>query len=648
MGKGREKAGGKKKAKRTGNQRQSQAILTWIFSLSILLYANTISHEYALDDSVIITDNQYTKQGIKGIGKLVSQDLFSGIYGQGLDIGGGRWRPLPLITHALEWQLFGESPAISHFLNVILFAFSMVFLWRFLNEVFKNHVWLPFLTVLIFIFHPVHTEVVANIKSRDEILSLLFLSLSGYYFFRHLSSNSTGFPLNALLFFGLALLSKENGITFLLIFPLMLVMLREIPWKKSLRKTLPFFIVALIYLVIRTSLVGIPGDKTTADLLENHFFDMSFNEKAGTLAYIFLQYIKLLFFPHPLSSDYSYAQTPVVGVTDPFALMGFGMLLLLLFPGFKWFKSPHPLRRNISFGILFFLINLGLVSNLFFNIGAPLGERFAYIPSLGFSLVLASAGGILFRFREGNEISVLKKTGPLVLFGLLFLAGGFKIIQRNADWKNNETLFSADVNHASKSAKVHYYLANTLLGKTLNEPSIPDRSDILNRSKKHFYRALSIYPKFHTASYNLGLIYKDQQMADSAIYVLEKAIELAPPNLNKKDAGQMTMDKIAVNAMAVLGTVYGQLKNDLPQAVKYLEMAVKYNPGDIGSTENLAIAYAMMGKIPEAISQFERAINLNPKKGNSYLNLGKLYANSGNPEKAQYYFDQAKALGVQP
>ena len=47
-----------------------------------LLYGNTIGHDYTLDDAIVITDNSYTKKGFSGIWDQLSNDQFTGFYGE--------------------------------------------------------------------------------------------------------------------------------------------------------------------------------------------------------------------------------------------------------------------------------------------------------------------------------------------------------------------------------------------------------------------------------------------------------------------------------------------------------------------------------------------------------------------------------------
>ena len=92
------------------------------------------------------------------------------------------YRPVTLSTFAIGKSLYNNNTAVEHFINVLLFALSGCVLFRLLNIWLKKyHIYILLCCVILFILHPIHTEVVANIKSRDEILALLFALLSIFF-----------------------------------------------------------------------------------------------------------------------------------------------------------------------------------------------------------------------------------------------------------------------------------------------------------------------------------------------------------------------------------------------------------------------------------------------------------------------------------
>ncbi|HRI59336.1 MAG TPA: hypothetical protein PK228_06425, partial [Saprospiraceae bacterium] len=136
-----------------------------IFAFAFLLYANTFSHGFVLDDSIVITDNMFTKKGAEGIPGILSKDTFFGYFkveGKAELVMGGRYRPLTLVLFALVYQLFGESTFVFHLLTVLLFATTCVVLYRTLLLLFRPRfgedytVLLAWMSAVLFAAHPIH------------------------------------------------------------------------------------------------------------------------------------------------------------------------------------------------------------------------------------------------------------------------------------------------------------------------------------------------------------------------------------------------------------------------------------------------------------------------------------------------------------
>src|ERR1035438_1463129 len=146
-----------------------------IFLVAFAIYANSIPHGYILDDSGVLKDNWVVKRGIDGIPLILKTPYRYGISLLTDDL----YRPLSMVMFAIEWQLSPNTPAISHFVNVLFYALSCSLLLIVLRKLFRNyHPLLALFACLLWMAHPVHTEVVANIKSRDEIMSVFFLLLT--------------------------------------------------------------------------------------------------------------------------------------------------------------------------------------------------------------------------------------------------------------------------------------------------------------------------------------------------------------------------------------------------------------------------------------------------------------------------------------
>jgi len=174
--------------------------------VSFLIYSASIPFNYVLDDKIVITDNAYTKKGISGLKEIFTTESFTGYFGEKKElVQGNRYRPLSIATFAVEYELNnGLNPKMSHIINIFLYGLTCIILLLVLYQLIgnQNNKWywsIPFLASFLFLVHPIHTEAVANIKGRDEIMSLLFSLLMLYGSMKYLDFGKIKWLLFSLL-----------------------------------------------------------------------------------------------------------------------------------------------------------------------------------------------------------------------------------------------------------------------------------------------------------------------------------------------------------------------------------------------------------------------------------------------------------------
>jgi hypothetical protein len=430
---------------------------------AFILYAQSIGHNYTLDDHTVIDENTNTKMGFSGIPTILKTDYWYGATHN--EPRGPIYRPASLIVFAIVWEFSPNDPHVYHFINVLFYAITCLLLFLVLCKLFKPRNFLfPFVCALLYTAHPIHTEVVNSIKSLDEILCLLFGLTAIWFQLKWLSSRSIwSFILMGISFF-LALISKETGITFLLIIPLVVFFFTDTPLKKIGTTFLLLVVITGLWLLIRSVVFkDLPPNTGAADSVLNNTLNAAPDNasKYATIFYVLLRYIVLLIFPHPLSYDYNFAQIKIQTFSDPAAMIG-----VILYFGLGIYALIKFRKKSIvAFGILFYLITLAPVSNLFFLGGATMAERFMYIPSLGFCIVLAhflirltKTESVKSGFKNLSGFFALNKR----LFFFVFVIGllySFKTISRSKDWKDNLTIFSHDVKYPRTAQQQIKYLA---------------------------------------------------------------------------------------------------------------------------------------------------------------------------------------------
>jgi hypothetical protein len=270
-----------------------------------------------------------------------------------------------------------------------------------------------FFAALIFLVHPVHTEVVANIKSQDELLAALGCLLSLRYALRFLDSANTDLRMLfcALISYLLALFSKESSAVFYAVFPMTFLLLRKQSVLKAVKNSLPYLGVALFFILCRYfALRGVFQSYETT-VIENILYGTKgLGEATATRASILLMFWLKLFWPVNLSWDYSFSQIPITGWNSASPFIAVGLFLLAIITALYFFKK----KSIVTWGIAFFLLLIIPTSNLLFLNGTTFAERFLFLPSAG--IVIAS---LCFRYFQ-VQYQKNKRVEMKILFGFSF------------------------------------------------------------------------------------------------------------------------------------------------------------------------------------------------------------------------------------
>ncbi|MCC6724115.1 MAG: glycosyltransferase family 39 protein [Saprospiraceae bacterium] len=582
-----------------------------LFVLALALYANTLGHGFVLDDQIVITQNDYVKQGWSGIYDIFSHDTFAGysrLAGQENSLPGGRYRPLSLAVFAVFYSIFGENTLPYHVLAVLLYALTGVLLFVLLRNLFTalpQGTLLAGLTTGLFIVHPVHTEVVANIKSCDEQLALLF-GLGAWL--ATLRAYDTGkkwsWPLTGLLFF-LACLSKENAVLLAILVPFSLVVFRKASIMGALRQGIPIYLALTAFLIIRAAVTSSEagGPTMSADPLNNPFLvwngsawlPCSAMERAATVLYTLGYQLRLLALPHPLTSDYYHLQ--LQSCASPAVWFGLLALAVTAFIGIFSLRkqADNPLHSAVGFGIVFLLLTIGLTANILFPIGAFMAERFLYLPSVGFCIAAVAGGKLLFDKYATKRLVPFFVVAKVVFILLTLL--------RNPAWKDNATLLGTDIHTSTGSPKLNSDYGTQLLEKGLQDKDPTKRQELLAKAQQHLRTALDHHPTYYDAylahgacSYYLGEF-------DAAVASYRAAFKLSPQDPKSKLGLQY-----ALQAQADAQHQKGQTD----AAITAMTEAWQLQPDTLSAT-HLAIYYRAKNEPAKAVEWMEKAVELVPR-----------------------------------
>ena len=597
----------------------------------VLVFYNSLQNEFVYDDHFVVVQNAKVKT-IDPL-DLLTTEYWSGFKQEGL---GTYYRPLTILTFALDYAIWGPNPLGFHITNLLIHTAATVLFFLFLTRLSVPRP-AAFVAALLFAIHPVHTEAVANISGRSDLLLAVFALLLLLFH----SAGGRRCVLGSACSLFLALLCKESA----LVLPAVLIFY-DVIFLRQKSQSLTFFLKARvrfyhlwlwasvgIYMILRTIAVGnlLPVSPSP---LDNPLVDASFFHRLLTLPVLVLHYARLLVFPVTLSVDYSFNQIPVVSsLWDGAFALGLCVTLLLGWAIRRsWQKSPLG-----TFAVGLILIPLSLNLNTLLPSGTLLAERYLYLPSVGFCLMFGLA---YFFFLER-----VRKPGHLALVigaaTLLLSASGVRTFLRNQDWKTDETLFKSATIATPNSVRGH-----------LNVAFLLRKKGDMQGALRHYHRILAIKPDYPIVNYNLAETYKGLRDQEAALFYYEQAARHKPGFVEAwTSLGKMYLDMgkeleaesafiVALNLSPDLAFVHNQIgvikqrKGDHTAARESYQKAIDGNYRSPGVFCNLGVAYANEGKRDEARQAYLQALSLRPDLAIAHYHLGNLYREQGNKVSA--------------
>ena len=503
------------KSQKTKSNQNSKSNRPWfpivlLISIVFLYYGNTLNNGYSLDDDLVTTtDNSVHERVEKGISGI--PEIFTTHYVH-TDQQQYAYRPIVTTSFAIENQFFGDKSikkraSISHLINVMLYALLIVLIYLLIFKLFPDKIWVfPFVVALLFLIHPVHSEVVNNIKCRDELFVMIFGLLGAFSFLKYVDSGYRKLVhlVLGILMLMLSILSKKVGITFIVLIPLILYFFRDV----KIRKFVVLFSLMLIGFFVFFLLKKIAvSDGVVREVMffENPLYFAESNlERIPMFFYSIMYYLKMMVFPAPLVYYYGYDQIEIVGWSNPFVWVGVLFVVSGVFFAIKRIRK----KEMWAFGFLFFMFGVGGGANLLFPAVGIVAERFVFTGSLGLIFLAVYYGLQLY---EKNK----KQKSKLAFYsvaGLLLILSFSQVTSRNKDWNSRFSLYKNDIKNLSNSAKAHSLLGTEYTAKADSVSRIPGSSHLLSMSYIdsaiwEFESCTEIYPGYHNASNNAGALY---------------------------------------------------------------------------------------------------------------------------------------------
>jgi len=649
-----------------------------LFALAALLYFNTIGNDYALDDYLVTGPESIAAKGLAATGEIFTTNYVNDTL-RGLQVD---YRPLVKFSFAAEQDLLGGNVHISHFINALLYGGVVLVLFNVLLSLLQGYsLLLPVLATALFAVHPVHTEVVASLKNRDELLALLFglLSLRAAWRWFAVPDGTPQPPRHlawAVGFYLLALLSKPlNSMLYVGIVPLSLYVLgTQVPQALALRRA---GLVLLALLAVTGAFFGavlsmLPTYLRPFEYIENPLAQLNdFGLTVGTGMMGLLKYAQLLVWPWPLSSYYGYDTIPVVGLGSPTVWAVLAVHLVLLLVGL-WGLA----RRNLwGWGALCYVGVMALYSNIPYPAAGIVAERSLLVASMPFCVALAY--GLMWLTRtplrpeqgRGLQLTGLRYTPAVVaLAAALLLAGTAATVARNRHWKDHVTLYSTDLKTEPRSFWLRSLMAKeySVQYKELPEGS-PERQKIARQALEQLRQAIALYPDFYDVHLEAGIIYaRELNQLDSAEYYFRQAIRTVGTSptpfqnmgylftmKNKPDSAvhyyRIALQRDSTNLDYHHRVIYlSVVARDLDGAWQATRRFEKLQPQSPWVPYYYGSILVVRGDSASAMTYYEQALARDPNNPQLCQDLAAYYARHNNPDKAAKYKKMAAGAPAQP
>ncbi|MGA2052983.1 MAG: hypothetical protein ABSH19_06710 [Opitutales bacterium] len=583
------------------------------------------------------------------------------------------YRPLTTLSYWFNYAVLGNGEHVAgyHLVNFLLHWANACLVLLVVRRL-SGRLDLAALTAALWAIEPVNTEAVTNIVGRADLLATLAILAGGWCY---LQATEVRGPRQAAWLAGLAFISclgvlaKENAVMICAFVVLYDALWR---WPQLTDRTWPerlahaahkFALKGYVALIPALLLLGWLRYRLLHNLplLGENFINnpivaatpfQGFMTAIGVIG----RYLALLVFPRTLSNDYSYHQIPLYGEPgnaggDWLAWASLALIVALLAAA-EWTRRRNPL---LSWGILFFFVMLLPTSNLLLNIGSIMGERFLYLPSIGFCTVAAIAlngAGALLARRAAAWPRPWSVSAAWILPALVIFAFGLRTFTRNYDWKDNLSLWKNAVAASPASLKSHKGLASALWDDgPQDEPSL-DAAIAQAEAALAILDQNPIPPDFRDPAlfYDLGIYYRlkgvflaDHNKPEDAWHYYEKALDVLlrardvdrylnqasrAALINRGVPPEEINDVGDYHIYVQLGLVFSLLKDwsDCADAAHWIQHIA---PAEIAGYTLAGSADLNSGHASDAVVQYLAAMMLAPKSSEVWTKLVDAYTALG-------------------
>jgi len=607
-------------------------VLGLIVLITIVAYIPVFNAEFTnWDDQGYVTENAKIKElSAENIKSFFTDDFVA------------NYHPLTMLSLALDYSIAGENATFFHIVNLIyhllntllVLYFALLLFQRFKVPHFRDF---ALIVAALFGVHTLHVESVAWISERKDVMYAMFFLLSLINYLKYLEKKHWKFYVLTIVFFMFSLLSKGQAVSLAVTLILLdFIYSRKLLSIKVILEKIPFLGLAILF-----GLWAIDAQQSGEAMAESIQENVSFFERLLFASYGYVQYHIKLIVPVNLSAIYPYPPKLNGSFGAYFYIyfvVAIGILMTIIF----------ALRKNkfIAFGMLFFLLNIALVLQIIPVGDAIMADRYSYVPSIGFFILLMGIVAHLIQKKNLNIKLIITVFGA---YTLLLTAMTYNRVQV---WQNSMSLWNDVISKqenvvvalnnrgtlhykADRDQKAFNDFSQAIKSSPKNVQAYNNRGSVRSKMQdsqgaiKDYSKAIELKPTFAEAYYGRGSVYLSLNKFEEAILDLNKSIELRPAY------PEAFMNR--ANARLNMGGVNAAMDD--------FNRSLELNPNNYEAYSNRGIAKVILGDFDGAISDYTEAIILNPKDGLTFYLRGLAYANQIKRELACSDLEQASMLG---
>jgi tetratricopeptide (TPR) repeat protein len=620
--------------------------------LNIIIYWQVQNHSFInYDDPLYVTSNDRVQSGI----------VLKSIISTFTEIQAANWHPLTMISHMLDWALFGNEAGGHHWTSLILHIINTVLLFLLLNQM-TGAIWRSALVAALFAIHPINVESVAWIAERKNVLSTFFWILTMLFYVRYVRQPGWKRYLPVLTCFALGLMSKPMLVTLPFVLLLMdywplnrtaidtrnenrAVIQKSLQLKKAKSSFLILEKAPLFALTAISICVTLYAQHSAGAVVSMDYLPLS--QRMTNAIFSYGLYLKKMLWPLDLSVFYPQYNM----ATGELIIVSF-FLILITAMVLKYYRK----RPYLLVGWLWYLGTLVPVIGIVQVGSQAMADRYAYVPFMGLFIMLVwSAAEIAKKNKYITHIIAL--TSILIISALLVISW-----QRCQLWgdtralwidvvKHHNVAFAYNLRGLSYAEKNQYrlaladYDAAIALNKKFAE-AFSNRGNLYvaigqyNNALSDYNEAQRLKPQFADAYYNRGLLYLKTRQLDKAIVDFTNAINIDSKNadyFNNRgmalglkgeyeksfaDFNQaLRLNQNLTEAYLNRGIIHQAHKQYL-SAIMNFTQALSIKPAYVDARFNRGMVFAALGKYDLAITDFFHVLQVDPKHVSALNNMG--------------------------